>query len=110
MKLLFDENLPERLKDDLTTHQISTVKDEGWGSIKNGNLLRLMIAAGFDALITCDRRLCYQQNLNKYPIPIIILRAKRNEYDNLRLLVPELKALLRSNLKPGPHELTLTLN
>ncbi|MEI9921139.1 MAG: DUF5615 family PIN-like protein [Bacteroidota bacterium] len=111
MKLLLDENLPEKLKTDLPNHEVSTVKNEGWKSFKNGELLRRMIAAEFEALITFDRQLAYQQNFRKYPIPVIILCAKKNEYDMLRHLAPQINKLLRRRrLKPGPHELTLNLN
>ncbi len=30
MSLLLDENLPKRLKQDLTEHEIYTVADKGW--------------------------------------------------------------------------------
>lgn len=108
MKLLLDENLPGRLKLDLKDHYVSTVDDENWRSIKNGELLRLMIAAGFDVLITLDRKLQHQQNFKKYPIPVIILRAKNHEIKTLHEFAPKLNKLLKRRLKPGPHELSLT--
>ena len=107
MKLLLDENLPERLKKDLPEHQVFTVKDQGWISYKNGELLRLMIAKGFDALITYDRHLQYQQNFRKYPIPVIVLRAIDEDQETVHRLVPELKKLLKRRLRPGAHELFL---
>jgi predicted nuclease of predicted toxin-antitoxin system len=110
MKLLLDENLPKRLKEDLVNHDVSTVADEGWRAVKNGELLRLMIASGFDALITRDRRLRYQQNFDKYPIPVIILKAGNGEYRSLRQLVPQINSLLRRRLNPGSHEISLLSN
>jgi predicted nuclease of predicted toxin-antitoxin system len=49
MKLLLDENLPKRLKADFTTHEIYSIRDKGWNGVKNGELLKLMIAEEFDA-------------------------------------------------------------
>lgn len=63
MKLLIDENLPKRLKQDFVEHEIFTVRDKGWNSKKNGELLELMTAENFDVLITFDQNLEHQQNL-----------------------------------------------
>lgn len=57
MRLLLDENLPKRLKLDFPDHEIFTVRDKGWNGIKNGELLKLMLADGFDALLTFDKNL-----------------------------------------------------
>ncbi len=57
MKLLVDENLPKRLKTDFSAHEIFIVSDMGWNSKKNGELLKLMLGAGFEVLLTFDRNL-----------------------------------------------------
>jgi len=36
MKLLLDENLPKRLKQDLNEYEIYTTADKGWTGISNG--------------------------------------------------------------------------
>ena len=77
MKLLLDENLPKRLKADLINHEVYTVRDKSWNGIKNGELLKLMLLDGFDALLTFDKNLQYQQNFLKYSIPVLVLNAKR---------------------------------
>ena len=66
MRLLLDENLPKRLKNDFPEHEVFIVRDKGWNGIKNGELLKLMIANGFDALMTFDKNLQHQQNFSKY--------------------------------------------
>ncbi len=72
MKLRFDENLPKRLKQDLNEHEIYTAADKGWIGISNGKLLGLLIDHKFDALLTFDKNLQYQQNLTKYTIAVIV--------------------------------------
>ena len=62
MKLLLDENLPKRLKNDFPEHEVFTVRDKGWNSVKNGELLGLMLTENFDVLITFDQNLEHQQN------------------------------------------------
>ena len=73
-KLLLDENLPLDLRlsfsDDF---EVYTVKFMGWDSWQNGKLLGAMKENGFHALITADKNLKFQQNLEKYQVRIIIL-------------------------------------
>jgi predicted nuclease of predicted toxin-antitoxin system len=99
MRLLLDECVPARLRQALPSHQVSTVVQEGWSGIKNGKLLALA-ATGFDALITVDKNLPYQQNTSKLPIAVLVLHAASNELPYLLPLVPALEAAL-VNLKPG---------
>ena len=62
MHILLDESLPHDLAALISGHQVSTVSDEGWTSVKNGKLLALA-ATKFDAFITADRNLEFQHNL-----------------------------------------------
>jgi predicted nuclease of predicted toxin-antitoxin system len=57
MKLLLDENLPKRLKEDFPEHEVYTVRDKNWNGVKNGELLKLMLDNGFQALLTFDKNL-----------------------------------------------------
>jgi hypothetical protein len=63
MLLLLDECVPRPLLRDLTGRDARHVVDMGWTSKRNGDLLRLMVAARFDALLTVDQNLEFQQNL-----------------------------------------------
>jgi len=78
MRLLLDENLPKRLKQDLNEYEIYTTADKGWTGISNGKLMGLLIENKFDALLTFDKNLQYQQNFNKYTIAVIVLNAPDN--------------------------------
>ena len=98
MKLLLDENLPKRLKLDFTDHEIYTVRDKGWNGIKNGQLLKLLIENQFDALLTFDKNLSYQQNFSKYTITVFVLNASINSYSEL----PKLSAKVNSYLDNAP--------
>jgi hypothetical protein len=61
MRVLLDECMPRPLKRDLTGHTVSTVIEMGWGGIENGELLALIRGAGFEAFVTVDQNLPYQQ-------------------------------------------------
>ena len=102
MKLLLDENLPKRLKSELSSaHEVFTVRDKKWQSKKNGELLKLMLREKFDVLLTFDKSLRYQQNFGKYPISIRVLRAKSNSFPNIRPLLPKIKGELKKKMKQG---------
>lgn len=74
-----------------------------WNGKKNGALLKLMIENEFNALITFDKNLQFQQNFAKYTLPIIVLNAKDNTYLTLKEFVPEILLDLKGNLKPGSN-------
>ena len=94
MKLLLDENLPKRLKQDFPEFETSTVRDQGWNGLTNGDLLKMMLENDFDALITFDKNLQHQQNFSKYPIHVIVLTAISNRYRHLNPLVGKIKESL----------------
>jgi len=89
MKLLLDECLPKKLKNDLTSHDVVTVPEMGWAGIKNGELLALA-DKDFDVFMTIDTKLKYQQNLLDKKIAIIQLSALNNTYSSLSVIVPSI--------------------
>ena len=74
MRLLLDESVPSRLRRSLTDHSVRTVVEAGWSGVKNGKLLALA-ATEFDAFITVDKNLPFQQNLEKLPIALVVIDA-----------------------------------
>jgi hypothetical protein len=88
VKLLLDENLPHDLRHHLAGHEAITVTYSGWSGTKNGALLRLAAQAGFDAMLTMDEGVAYQQNSGNLPLPVIILSASSNDIGDLVPLVP----------------------
>lgn len=99
MKLLLDENLPHQLRLELPGHDCFTVAYMGWVGVENGELLTRAAASGFDALLSKDANLQYEQNLSNVPIAIVIVRAASNDIDDIRPLLPALLKAL-SNLPP----------
>jgi predicted nuclease of predicted toxin-antitoxin system len=72
MRILLDECVPWPMHKILRGHSCSTVQGQGWGGIKNGELLQL--AEGeFDLFITSDQNIRYQQNLTGRRIAILEL-------------------------------------
>jgi predicted nuclease of predicted toxin-antitoxin system len=89
MKILIDECLPAALKENLTAlgHQCQTVRQAGFGSKKNGELLTL--AEGrWNVVLTSDRNIKNQQNMTGRSVSILILCAKSNRMKDLLPLMP----------------------
>ena len=59
MRVLRDESMPRPLGRALPGHDVRTVARMGWASIANGELLRLAVTSGFEAIVTVDRNLEY---------------------------------------------------
>ena len=77
MRVLLDECLPKRLKHLLIGHNVQTVPEAGWAGKKNGELIRLATGK-FDAFITIDSNLIYQQNLSGVSFGVVVLSARSN--------------------------------
>lgn len=91
MKILLDESLPRKLRIDFgPEHEVWTVRDKGWLSKKNGELLKLMTDDNFDIFVTVDKNLPYQQNLERLYVTIVVLNAKDNRLTTLRVLIPKI--------------------
>jgi len=97
MKLLLDENLPKKLKSDFPEHEVFTVRDMNWNGKKNRELMLLMLENTFDAFITFDKNLQFQQNFKKYLIPVLVLNAQDNTYQTLMRLSNKINLMLQSN-------------
>jgi hypothetical protein len=87
MRLLLDECVPRRLKRELLGYEVKTVQDMGWAGIKNGALLKLADGQ-FDALLTVDQGIEYQQSLSGLTISVVVMLAASNDVDDLRPLLP----------------------
>ena len=95
MKILLDECVDRRLATEISGHEVKTVSQMGWAGIKNGELLTLA-EKQLEVFVTVDRNLSFQQNLTRYNIAVVILRARTNRLRDLRPLAPELLVCLTS--------------
>jgi hypothetical protein len=91
--VLLDECVDRRLAADIQGHDVKTVPEAGWAALKNGDLLS-RAQHEFDALVTTDRNLPFQQDLSRFSIAVIVLRAQSNRLSDLRRLMTELLTAL----------------
>lgn len=75
MKVLLDENLAHRLRNNLGPHDVFTVSYKGWARLKNGELLRTAENDGIEVFLTGDQTLVHEQDLAGRSIAIVALSS-----------------------------------
>jgi len=100
MRVLFDQGTPVPLPRVLGAHEIATAYEQGWGTLQNGSLLTAAEAAGFDAIVTTDQNLRYQQNLAERRLAILVLMT--TDWRLIRQF-PEHVARAVAALTPGAY-------
>jgi len=98
LKTILDEGVPEALADLIPGHEITSVGAEGWKSVRNGKLLKLIEAAGFEAFISNDKRIEFDQNLSRRPFAILLLST--NHWPTMQPHVGNIAAALET-AQPG---------
>jgi hypothetical protein len=73
MRVLFDQATPVPIRPYLQGHDVRTAAQQGWDTLKNGELLAVAEADGFDVLLTTDENMRYQQNLAGRRIAVVVL-------------------------------------
>lgn len=77
MKILLDNNITQHFGSSIVGHMVVHARTMGWGALSNGDLIRQAEQNGFELLITADRGMEYQQNIQKRQIAIILIKSKR---------------------------------
>lgn len=98
MKVLFDHNVPRRLRQSLPEHSIDTAREKGWAEVSNGNLLIEAEGDGYDILITADRNMSYQQNIARRQVGVVVLLS--NRWPDVQLRVEAIRNALEE-VQPG---------
>ena len=73
MLILFDHGTPKGLARALSRHTVHTAQSKGWDTLSNGELLSAAEGAGFELVLTTDRRIRHQQNLRVRRIALVVL-------------------------------------
>jgi len=73
MLILFDQATPVPIRPYLHGHRVRTAFQQGWDTLKNGELLTAAEEGGFELLLTTDKNIRYQQNLQCRKIAVVVL-------------------------------------
>jgi hypothetical protein len=73
MLILFDNGTPAPLRDALKGRLVVEAVERGWDRLTNGELIAAAETAGFDILLTTDKNMRYQQNLQDRKIAFVVI-------------------------------------
>lgn len=100
MRILFDQGTPVPLRALLPGHVVATVFELGWSQLRNGELVRQAELAGYDAFVTTDQNLRYQQRLDRRSMAIVVLMAA--SWPRIRQHADHITSGI-SDLQPGAY-------
>ena len=96
MKILLDECVTKRLKKYLNNFDVFTVRELELSGIKNGKLMAYCSDNNFDVLLTIDKNLMFQQNLEKYPVTIVVFNCISSKIEELVLFIPSFESQINT--------------
>ena len=103
MRVLFDHGTPAPLRRDLVGHEVTTAYERGWSALKNGELIAVAEAGGYEVLVTTDKNLRYQQNLTGRSLAIVVLWT--TSWPRIQKSLPRIRAAVDLATKGSYTEL-----
>ena len=94
MLVLFDHVVPQGIARSLVGHTVVRARERGWDTLSNGDLLREAERAGFDVVVTADKNMRYQQNLEGRRIALVVLGTP--QWPVVRLHLDKIAAAINS--------------
>jgi predicted nuclease of predicted toxin-antitoxin system len=95
MKILLDECVTKRLKKHLEEFEVYTVRELKLGGVRNGKLMAYCSENDFDILLTIDKNLMFQQNLEKYSVSIVVLNSFTSKIEEIITFLPSFKSQIK---------------
>jgi hypothetical protein len=102
MLILFDHGTPRGIARALAGHTVKEARAQGWDTLNNGDLLKAAEDAGFDVLLTTDKNLRHQQNLQGRQLAIVVLSKSR--WSLVRTVLVDIADAVNA-AKPGSYAL-----
>jgi hypothetical protein len=72
-RILFDENVPVGVRDQLAGFSVATVPEMDWAGLSNGELLTAAEQAGFEVMVTGDQNIPHQNDLRGIRLAVVVL-------------------------------------
>lgn len=99
-RVLLDEDLPHKLRAQLSEFDVWTVVRMGWAGVKNGTLLRLAHEEGFEVFVTGDKNIPHQQNLSRLTLGIVLLLTHSTQFRDIQPHLQEIRDAITA-VAPG---------
>jgi hypothetical protein len=109
MLILFDHGAPRGLAAAFVDSTVVTAQARGWDTLDNGALLAAAEAAGFDVMLTTDRRIRYQQNLAGRKIALVVLVGS-TKWSRVRLNIDQIVAAVEASTIGGYCEVAISFD
>ena len=100
MLILFDNGTPRGLARFLTGHSVEEARTRGWEELANGDLIDAAEQAGFQIMVTTDKNIRYQQNLEACRIALIVL--EHSQWPMVKLVAEEIVVAVNA-AQPGSY-------
>jgi len=98
MLILFDNGTPRGLARFLTGHSVEEARNRGWEELANGELINAAEQVGFKVMVTTDKNIRYQQNLEARKIALVV--RKNSQWPMVKLVAENIAAAVLAVL-PG---------
>lgn len=80
-------------------YEVFTVNELDICGIKNGKLMSFCVDNNFDILLTIDKNLIHQQNLDRYLVTIVVLNSFTSKIEELITFLPLFSAQINEFVK-----------
>jgi predicted nuclease of predicted toxin-antitoxin system len=100
MRILFDNNIPRGVARFLTSHSVVEARERGWDKLANGELIAVAEQAGFEVMVTADKNIRYQQNLEARKIALVVL--ENSQWPMVKLVAEKIAAAVNA-AQPGSY-------
>jgi hypothetical protein len=100
VRVLLDKNVPYPIKRTLSSCTVTTVEQEGWGTLSNGLLLQAA-EQRFEVLVTCDQNIIHQQNLSHRRLAVVVIDT--NLWPVIRVDPDKIRRAVETSL-PGSYQ------
>ena len=100
MLILFDNNTPRGLARFLSGHSVEEARMRGWDQFVNGELIAVAEHAGFEVMVTADKNIRYQQNLEMRKIALVVL--ENSQWPMVKQVAEKIAAAVNS-ARPGSY-------
>lgn len=99
MKVIFDHNIPAKLRRHLPGYDVYTAGWLNWNHLSNGELIAASEEAAFDLILTGDQNMIYQQNNRTRRIAVVVLSRTDwpSPLENLELILRALERARRNS-------------
>src|ERR1039457_5151143 len=98
MLILFDNGTPRGLARFLTGHSVEEARTRGWEELSTGELIDVAELAGFEVMVTTDKNIRYQQNLEARKIALVVL--EHSQWPMVKLVAENIVAAVNA-AEPG---------